>query len=279
MTPKIKIKKAASFSVYYAIALLLALVAGIPFFWMLITSLKSRGAIMNIPVEWIPKEPNLESYTRLFAIPSFGRSIINSFYLATICTVTQILCAAMAAFALTKIPFKGQRAVFSLYLTSMMIPGQVTFIPIFIIMSRLGLTNNLNAFIFLQMFNAFDIFMLRQRMMTIDNAYIEAAVIDGAGYWFIFGKIILPLSSATLATLAILAFMGSWNDYLLPLVLLSDRSKATMPIILSTMSSQYGNQYNLMMAGALLSIIPILIVYICMQKYFRGGLTVGGIKG
>ncbi|GHT57806.1 ABC transporter permease [Spirochaetia bacterium] len=272
-------RKIGGLALFYSAAILLALAAAIPFFWMIISSLKSRGAIMSIPVEWIPKEPSFDSYIKLFGIPGFGRSIFNSFYLAVICTIAQLLCASMAAFALTKIPFKGQTGVFTLYLTAMMIPVQVTFIPIFIIMSKFNLTNNLNAFVLLQMFNAFAIFMLRQRMKTINNAYIEAAVIDGAGYWFIFWKIILPLSSATLATLAILAFMGSWNDYLLPLVLLSERSKATMPILLSTMNSQYGNQYNLMMAGSLLSIIPILIIYICMQKYFKNGLAVGGIKG
>jgi multiple sugar transport system permease protein len=264
---------------YYVIAVILALIVGVPFFWMIITSLKSRGAIMNIPVEWIPKKPGLDSYIRLFNIPNFGQSILNSFYLAVICTTANLLCAAMAAFALTKIRFKGQTLVFSLYLTAMMLPGQVTFIPIFIIMTKLGLTNSLNAFVLLQFFNAFSVFTLRQHMKTIDKAYLEAAVIDGAGLWYIFWRIILPLCSTALATLGILSFMGSWNDYLLPLVLLSDRAKATLPIILSSMSGQYRTQYNIMMAGSLLSIIPILIVYICMQKYFKAGLTAGGIKG
>ncbi|MDR2021076.1 MAG: carbohydrate ABC transporter permease [Treponema sp.] len=279
MIHKAKLKKMLSLGIFYLIAILLALAVGLPFFWMIITSLKTRGAIMSIPVEWIPREPGLESYIRLFAIPNFGRSVFNSFYLAAICTTVNMLCAAMAAFALTKIPFKGQALIFGLYLTAMMLPGQVTFIPVFIIMSNLGLTNNLNAFVLLQLFNAFAIFMLRQRMKTINNAYIEAAIIDGAGFGYIFWRIILPLCSTTLAALAILTFMGSWNDYLLPLILLSDRTKATLPLILSTMSGQYNNQYNLMMAGALISIVPILVVYICMQKYFKEGMTVGGIKG
>jgi multiple sugar transport system permease protein len=279
MIPKSKLKKIASLVQYYIIAIILALIVGVPFFWMIITSLKSRGAIMSIPVEWIPKEPSLDAYVRLFSIPNFALSILNSFYLAVICTTANLLCAAMAAFALTKIPFKGQKLVFSLYLTAMMLPGQVTFIPIFIIMAKLELTNSLNAFVLLQFFNAFSIFMLRQHMKTIDKSYMEAAVIDGAGLWYIFWRIILPLCSPALATLGILTFMGSWNDYLLPLVLLSDRAKATLPVILSSMSGQYGTQYNIMMAGSLLSIIPILIVYICLQKYFKAGLTAGGIKG
>jgi multiple sugar transport system permease protein len=128
----------------------------------------------------------------------------------------------------------------------------------------------------LQLFNAFSIFMLRQRMKTINNAYIEAAMIDGVSYRFIFWRIILPLCSATLA---ILGFMQSWNDYLPPLILLSDHAKTTLPLLLSTLSSEYSNQYNLMMASSLVSIIPILLVYICMQQYFKEGLAGGGIKG
>lgn len=276
---KLKLKSFLSAVLYYIIAILLAVCVCIPFFWMISTSLKSKGAIMSIPIEWIPKEPSISAYQKLTTIPNFGRSILNSFYLAITCTVARLFFASMAAFALTKIKFKGQNIVFSLYITALMIPTQITFIPIFIVMTRLNLTNSLNAFLLLQLFNAFAIFMLRQNMMTIHDAFIEAAVIDGAGQWRIFTSIVLPLCSGSLATLAILSFMELWNDYLLPLVLLSDPKKSTLTIILSTLSGQYKNQYNLMMAGALVSIIPILIVYICAQKYFKEGLAVGGVKG
>ena len=252
---------------FYVLGLLVAIIVCIPFYWMIITSLKGRGAIMSIPVEWIPKEPTLDAYKKLFAMPEFVGSIFNSFYVSVLCTAVRLLCAAMAAFALTKIPFKGRNAVFGIYVTALMIPSQITFIPLFIIMTNMHLTNSLNAF------------MLLQKMMTINDAYIEAAVIDGASMWRIFFKIILPMSGSAMATLAILAFMDMWNDYLLPLVLLSERSKFTLPLLLSTLSGQYKNQYNLTMAGALISIIPILIVYIFAQKYFKEGLTVGGVKG
>ena len=264
---------------FYVLGLLVAIIVCIPFYWMIITSLKGRGAIMSIPVEWIPKEPTLDAYKKLFAMPEFVGSIFNSFYVSVLCTAVRLLCAAMAAFALTKIPFKGRNAVFGIYVTALMIPSQITFIPLFIIMTNMHLTNSLNAFMLLQLFNAFAIFMMRQKMMTINDAYIEAAVIDGASMWRIFFKIILPMSGSAMATLAILAFMDMWNDYLLPLVLLSERSKFTLPLLLSTLSGQYKNQYNLTMAGALISIIPILIVYIFAQKYFKEGLTVGGVKG
>lgn len=276
---KFKTRRITGDVLYYLFAILLAIVVCIPFFWMVSTSLKSKGALMALPVEWIPKQPTLDAYRKLATIPNFGTSILNSFYLAITCTVARLLCAAMAAFALTKLKFKGRNGIFALYITALMIPTQITFIPLFVIMTKLGLTNSLNAFILLQAFNAFAIFMLRQRMLTIHDAFIEAAVIDGAGYWRIFRRIILPLCSGTLATLAILSFMDLWNDFLLPLVLLSDRAKYTLTLLLSTLSGQYSNQYNLIMAGSLVSIIPILIVYICAQRFFKEGLAVGGVKG
>lgn len=279
MNESLKARRIAGKACFYLFALLIAFVVCVPFFWMLVTSLKSRGAIMSVPVEWLPKEPTLEAYRKLFSLPGFAGSVFNSFYLSVVCTVVRLVCAAMAAFALTKISFKGRELTFKIYVTALMIPVQITFIPLFIVMTKLHLTNSLNAFLMLQLFNAFAIFMLRQRMMTINNAYIEAAVIDGASMWKIFYRIMVPLCSGTLATLAILAFMDLWNDYLLPLVLLTDRAKYTLPLLLSTLSGQYKNQYNLMMAGSLVSILPILAVYICAQKYFKEGLTVGGVKG
>ena len=178
---------------FYVLGLLVAVIVCIPFYWMIITSLKGRGAIMSIPVEWIPKEPTLDAYKKLFSMPEFVGSIFNSFYVSVLCTAVRLLCAAMAAFALTKIPFKGRNAVFGIYVTALMIPSQITFIPLFIIMTNMHLTNSLNAFMLLQLFNAFAIFMMRQKMMTINDAYIEAAVIDGASMWRIFFKIILPI--------------------------------------------------------------------------------------
>jgi len=264
---------------FYIFGSLVALVILIPFFWMIITSLKSKGALLSIPVEWIPKEPSLNAYKKIFTLEGFSSSIFNSFYLAVTTSLVQILSAAMAAYAFSKIQFKGRESLFKIYLATMMIPFQVVFIPLFIVMTSLKLTNNLSAFMLLQLFNPFAIFMLRQKMMTISDSFIEAAIIDGANQFQIFWKVILPLSSGILATLGVMAFMGSWNDYLFPLVMLSDKKKFTLPLILSALQGQYTNDYNLLMAGSLISILPILIVYMFAQKYFRSGLQIGGVKG
>jgi multiple sugar transport system permease protein len=274
-----KARKFTSATMFYVLGTLVALVILIPFLWMIITSLKSKGALLSIPVEWIPKEPSLNSYKKLFALQNFTGSVINSFYLAITTTVVQIISAAMAAYAFSKIRFKGRESLFKVYLTTMMIPFQVTFIPLFIVMSSLKLTNNLNAFLLLQLFNPFAIFMLRQKMMTISDSFVEAAIIDGASQRQIFIKIILPLSSGILATLSVMSFMNSWNDYLFTLVMLSDKKKFTLPLLLNSLQGQYSSDYNLLMAGSLISILPILIVYIFAQKYFRSGLQIGGVKG
>ncbi len=264
---------------FYVLGSLVAIIILIPFLWMIITSLKSKGALLSIPIEWIPKEPSLDAYKKILSLQDFSGSIFNSFYLAITTSLVQILSASMAAYAFSKIRFKGREPLFKVYLATMMIPFQVVFIPLFIVMSSLKLTNNLNAFLLLQLFNPFAIFMLRQKMMTISDSFIEAAIIDGANQLQIFRRIVLPLTSGILATLGVMAFMGSWNDYLFPLVMISDKKKFTLPLILSALQGQYSSDYNLLMAGSLISILPILIVYILAQKYFRSGLQVGGIKG
>ncbi|NLU52499.1 MAG: carbohydrate ABC transporter permease [Clostridiaceae bacterium] len=277
MTRK-NINKYISTLIFYVVGGLTAAILLIPFFWMIVTSLKTKGALLSIPVEWIPKNPSLAAYEKIFKLEGFSKAIFNSFYLAITTTIVQILSASMAAYAFSKIRFKGNEALFRVYLATMMIPFQVVFIPLFIISSSLRLTNSLNAFLLLQLFNPFAIFMLRQKMMGINDSFIEAAIIDGANHFHIFTKVILPLSSGVIATLGIMSFMGSWNDYLLPLVMISDKKKFTLPLILNSLNGQYGSDYNLLMAGSLISIIPILIVFMFAQKYFRSGLQVGGVK-
>lgn len=274
-----KQKKRFGNMMFYVVATVLALIVAMPFFWMISTSLKSGGALMSIPVQWIPKKPTLAAYEKLFGLPNFLGSIGNSFYLAILSTVIQVLSSGMAAFALTKIHFKGRNMLFNSYLATMMIPFQVIFIPIFLVMSRMGITNNLTALALTHLFMPMAIFMYRQTMATINDSYIEAAVIDGANSMQVFFKVIFPLCAGTTATVFIMGFMASWNDYLLPLVLLSDQKKYTLQLVLNALQGQFGGQYNLMMAGSLVSIIPILIIYIFLQKYFKSGMQLGGVKG
>ena len=194
-------------------------------------------------------------------------------------TVVTILSASMAAFAFTKIQFPYGNTVFKLYLASMMIPTQVTMIPLFVIMNNLGLINTYPSVILPSLFRAFAVFMLVQQMRGIPNDYIEAAELDGAGLFRIYRTVVLPLSGSAIATLTITTFMESWNDYLWPLLMLNDKNKMTLTLALNSLNGQYGTEYNILMAGSLLSMIPIVVIYALAQKYFKEGLMAGGVKG
>lgn len=264
---------------YYVVSIVLAVIALIPFLWMISTSLKSRGALMSIPIEWIPAEPTLDGYAKVFSRFPFLRTIGNSLLISVAYTLITLISASMAAFAFAKLRFRGSGAILSVYIATMMIPTQVTMIPLFVVMNRLGLIDSYASVILPSMFKPFAVFLLVQQMKTIPNDYIDAARIDGAGLFQTYRKVALPLCIPTLATLAVTTFMESWNDYLWPLLMLTDRNEMTLPIALSTLNGQYSTEYNVLMAGSLISMIPIIIIYIAAQKQFKSGLMAGGIKG
>lgn len=274
-----KHNKLKSSTFFYFSATLIAIFMLLPFFWMISTSLKNSGAVMTIPIKWIPENPSLDAYKRVFNIFPFARAIFNSVFVAVATTLITVLSSAMAAYVFAKFEFKGREILFSLYLATLMIPKQVTMIPNFLIIRELRLLNTFTGLMLPSLFNAFATFMLRQNIKTVPDSYIEAAVMEGSSQFRIFKDIILPLIKPTLATLTVITFMEAWNRYLWPLIVLTDRSKMTLPVGLSLLNGQYGEQYNLLMAGSLISIIPMLLVYIFAQKYFEKGLSVGGIKG
>ena len=264
---------------YYIVAVLLAVIALVPFVWMISTSLKSRGALMSIPIEWIPAEPTLDAYGEVFSRFPFLRTIGNSLFISVTFTLITLVSASMAAFAFAKVRFKGSGVILKLYLAMMMIPTQVTMIPLFVIMNRLGLIDSYASVILPSIFKPFAVFMLVQQMRSIPNDYLDAARVDGAGIFSVYARIALPMCAPTIATLAVTTFMESWNDYLWPLLMLTDRNKMTLPIALSTLNGQYNTEYNVLMAGSLISMIPIIVIYLCAQKQFKNGLMAGGIKG
>lgn len=264
---------------FYLVSCLIAVVVMIPFFWMISTSFKSKGALMAIPIQWIPEEPSLDAYEKVFSRFPFLRAMFNSLFITVSYTLITVLSASMAAFAFTKIKFRGAGVLLNLYLASMMIPTQVTLIPLFVIMNKLGLINSYPSVILPSLFRAFGIFMLVQQMRSIPNDFMEAARIDGAGLFRIYRVVIMPLCTSAIATLAITTFMESWNDYLWPLLMLTDKNKMTLTLALNNLNGQYGTEYNVLMAGSLISMIPIIIVYICAQKNFKEGVMAGGVKG
>ena len=264
---------------FYVVAILLAVVALIPFLWMISTSFKSRGALMSIPIQWIPENPTWDAYIKVFSKFPFAKTIGNSLFISISYTFLTLLSSAMAAFAFAKLRFPGNQLLLGGYLATMMIPTQVTMIPLFVVMNRLGLSDTYASVIMPSIFRPFAVFMLVQQMRTIPNDFLDAARIDGANVFQVFVRVALPLCIPSLATLSITTFMESWNDYLWPLLMLSDKDKMTLPIALSTLNGQYATEYNVLMAGSLISMIPIIIIYVIAQKQFKYGMMAGGIKG
>lgn len=265
--------------VFYIVAVLIAITVMVPFYWMIITSLKSKGALMALPIQWIPKKPSFASYRKVFSLFPFARAILNSAFVTISYTVITIVSASMAAFGIAKIAFKGSNVVFALYLGSMMIPMQITLIPTFLIMQKLSLIDTYSSVIMPSVFKAFGVFLLVQSMRSLPNDYMEAASLDGAGMFRIYRSVIMPMCKPAVATLAITTFMEAWNDYLWPLVMLSDKKKMTLTLALNSLNGQYGTEYNVLMAGSLISMIPIIIVYAIAQTQMKQGITLGGVKG
>jgi len=264
---------------FYAIAVLVSIVVLIPFFWMISTSLKSKGALMALPIQWIPENPTFSAYEKVFTRFPFMRAAFNSFLITVSYTLITLISASMAAFAFTKIKFPFSNGLFKMYIASMMIPTQVTLIPLFIIMNKMELINTYPSVILPSLFKAFGVFLLVQNMRTIPDDFMEAAKIDGAGKFKIYRIVILPLCLPTLATLCITTFMESWNDYLWPLLMLTEKKKMTLTLALNSLNGQYATEYNVLMAGSLLSMIPIILVYIISQTQSKKGSLEGGVKG
>lgn len=264
---------------FYVFALIIGLLIAVPFYWMAITSLKTESAVLTYPIEWFPTEITLENYASLFSSFSFGRIVLNSCIVSVAYTFVALVSCCMAAFAFAKLPFRGRDTILKIFIATLMIPAQSTLVPLFMIFNGMGLTNSYFSVILPSLFRVTGIFMLVQNMKTIPNDYIDAARIDGASYFKILFRIIVPLLGPAVATVGIITFMDSWNEYLWPLVMLTDTDMMTLPVALSTLSGMYERNFGVQMAGSLISIIPIVIVYLAAQRRFKDGLSLGGIKG
>lgn len=255
-----------------------AFVMVLPFLWMLSTSLKDSAATFTLPPQWIPDAPSLDSYSRAFETVPLGRFFLNSVFVAIVSTFFQVLFCAMAGYAFARISFRGREVLFVIYLATLMVPQQVTLTPLFILMTLLGWANTYQALILPGIFSAFGTFLMRQFFLGIPRSLEEAAFIDGAGYVRVFFQIIIHLAKPAIATLWIFAFMASWNNFLWPLIITSDTALMTLPLGLSTLQGRWTTEWNVLMAGTLISILPMVLVYVFTQKYIIKGLTHTGLK-
>lgn len=266
-------------AVLYAALTAMAAVMVVPFIWMVSISLTTDQYVLSLTPNLLPNPATMASYQKLFNLLNIGGMFINSLVVAVLTTFGQVLTSSMAAYAFARMQWKGREWVFGLYLITLMVPSQVTIVPLFILMRLLGWVNTYQALILPGLFSAFGTFLLRQNFLAIPREIEEATFLDGATHWTVFWRIILPLSRPGLATLTVFSFMGSWNAYLWPLFVARQDSMITLPVGLARLHGQYLTQWNLVMAGAVISIIPILIVYLFAQRAFVRGIALSGIKG
>lgn len=263
----------------------LALAGGLamitPFVWAIVTSLQPRGALMAMPPQLVPTEPTFTSYTTVVGRFPFLRVFGNSVMVALLTTLGQLVICSMAGYAFARLRFRGRDALFTIYLATLMVPFAVVITPLFIIVTRLGWADTYAGLIIPGIFSAFGTFFMRQFFLSIPRELEEAATIDGAGTLGTFWRIVVPLTGPALATLAVLSFMGSWNSFLWPLLIINDRELMTLPIALSTLQGLYPGQtqWNIVMAGTVLATIPTILVFLFVQRWVIEGVSGSGVKG
>jgi multiple sugar transport system permease protein len=266
--------------VMYLILTIMAAAMLVPFLWMLSSSVKLDRQVFDMnPFVWIPKQPRWQNYIDLWTKVPFFRYVQNTVFLTIVVTCLQILTSSFSAYAFAKLEFKHKRTLFLSYIATIAMPWQVYMVPQFLMMRSFGLNDRLLAIICLQAFSAFGVFLMRQFYMGIPDSLCEAARIDGMNEYRIYASIMLPLSKPAIATLTIFTFVNTWNDYLGPLIYLKTQEKKTIQLGLKMFISQYSSEYGLIMAGSVLSLIPVIIVFLCLQKYFVQGIASTGIKG
>ena len=250
-----------------------------PFIWMILGSFKTNAEIRANPLGLLPEAATLDNYTQLFGRLDFATYFTNSVVVAVSVTVGNIIFSSMVGYALAKLQFRGKKILFVLVLGTLMVPGVVTFVPLFVLTSNLGLVNSYPGLILPFLITPLGVFLMRQFISGLPDDIIEAARIDGASEWRIFARVIMPLCGPAVATLTILTFLGSWNNFLWPLVVATSEEKYTLPVALALYSvGQNAAQYGLMMAGAVVVVIPVLLVFIVLQRYFVQGIALTGIK-
>lgn len=267
----------AGFVVLHVVIIAGALVMFFPFLWTIITSITPGATLTNAPA-LIPANPSLEPYFRLFSERPFVQVVGNSLLLAAITTGVQLVTSSTAAYAFSRLPFRGQGFVFAIYLATMMIPLQVLIVPLFVELKTFGLLNTYLGALLPTFASAFGIFLLRQAINQVPRDLDEAATIDGAGHFRIFFQVILPNIRPALATLVVFSFMSSWNSFLWPLIVLRSPELQTLPIALAGLQGQYISDWDVIMAGSVVSVIPMLALYLFAQKYVIQGVASSGIK-
>ncbi|MBJ6630580.1 MULTISPECIES: carbohydrate ABC transporter permease [unclassified Streptomyces] len=266
----------------YVVASLGLLVMSAPFLWMALSAFKTRRDLTASPPVWIPSEWTLSNFSALLDQLDMPRHFLNSLIVAVLVTLCNLLFCSMLGYALAKLEFTGRSKVFGVVLAALMVPGNLLILPLYVLMTKLGLIDTYAGLVLPFAAGAFGVFLMRQFMQSIPDELLEAARIDGAGEWYIFWRIVLPLVKPALATLTIFTFLGSWNNFVWPLIATNDPGKYTLPVALATFANDpnrtVGGGNGMLMAGSLLVVLPVLLVFVVLQRHFTQGIATAGLK-
>ena len=263
----------------YVFLILMAAIMLLPFLWMLSASLKEDRDVFTFPIQWIPAEPRWQNYSDIWTRIPLLTYILNTVKLTVIVTLLQLFTSSFAAYAFSKLRFKGRNALFLGYIATIAVPWQAYMVPQFMMLRGMGLNNTHLAIIILQAFSAFGVFMMKQFYEGVPTELCEASRIDGMTEYGIYAKIMLPLAKPALSTLTIFTFVNTWNDFLGPYIYLTRDGLKTIQLGLRSFIGQYSSEYGLIMAGSVVTMIPVIAVFLALQKYFVEGVASTGLKG
>lgn len=256
-----------------------AIVALFPLLWMLSVSFMAPGEASSLPPPLLPAHPTMDNYRELFVHAGMGRYLLNSLAVSSVITALSLGFNLMAGYAFAKLRFAGRERLFQALIGALVIPAQVAMLPLFLLLKYIGLVNSYAGVIVPGMATVFGIFLVRQYARGIPDELLEAARIDGAGEWRIFGQIVLPLLKPIMVTLAIFSFLAAWNDFMWPLIVLTGQEHYTLPIGLASLAREHAQDSELMMAGSVITVLPVLALILAMQRYYLEGLLLGSVKG
>ncbi len=262
----------------HAVLLLSAVLTLLPLLWMVSASLMPPGEASALPPRLLPSRPTLEHYGSLLSRLKLAQSLFNSAFLATVTTAIALFLNSMAGYAFAKLRFAGRDRLFRGLLAALVIPGQVAMLPLFLMLKQMGVVNTYWGVIIPGMASVFGIFLVRQYALSIPDSLLDAARIDGAGEFRIYRSLVLYVCAPILVTLAVFTFMGTWNDFLWPLVVLTDDGMYTLPVALANLAGEHVQDTELMMAGAVLAVLPVMLLFIVLQRYYVAGIMSGGVK-
>ena len=263
----------------YLIAILGLVAVAAPFVWMFLGSFKTQGELLQVPPTWLPEAPTTQNYDDLFSKANFPRYFLNSAVVALAVTAGNVIFCSMVGYALAKLRFRGRTGLFLLVMGTLMVPGVVTFVPLFVLVTNAGLANSYPGLILPFLVSPFGVFLMRQFFSGLPDDLMDAGRVDGTSELGIFARIMLPLTKPALATLAILTFLGSWNNFLWPLVIAQTEDKYTLPVALALYSTgQNAQNFGLLMAGAVVVVVPVLVIFLVFQRHVTRGIAMTGFK-